>query len=127
MAFHKSIQVHRSHLQPDEEPGEESTKVVEMLQERLSEDFADDEEKDRAEETAQAEASGFFDVTGEELQKVEELVGLAEQSADRPDSKVQVLLDWFYEEWEDQQFLDVVAPSGKNRGSKDIGSVPWVA
>jgi superfamily II DNA or RNA helicase len=94
LAFSNSIQVHHTHLHPEEQPGEEHVQVVQRLKERLEEDFADDEEKDRTEETAQAEASGFFSTTDEEHQLVEKLVELGGRAAEKPDSKVKVFLDW---------------------------------
>ena len=94
VAFLNSITVHQSHLMPDEELGEENVGVVASLKDRLAEDFADDEEKDRIEETALAESAGFFNVTPEERQLVEQLRDRAANVAERPDSKVEVLLNW---------------------------------
>ncbi|MBN1944993.1 MAG: DISARM system SNF2-like helicase DrmD, partial [Bradymonadales bacterium] len=94
LAFYRSIQVHRSHIETDQEASEEDARVVLNLKERLDEDFSDDEEKDRIEETAHAEAAGFFQVTGEEMGLVVELVNLAGPAAEREDSKFAVLLDF---------------------------------
>jgi hypothetical protein len=97
LAFLNSITVHQTHLAPDTEPGQENVGVVASLQDRLAEDFADDEEKDRTEETALAESTGFFAVTPEERQLVEKLRDRAQDVAEKPDSKVAVLLQWIEE------------------------------
>jgi len=94
LAFLNSITVHQTHLAPETELGEENVGVVASLQDRLAEDFADDDEKDRTEETALAESAGFFDVTPEERQLVERLRDRAQDVAEKPDSKVAVLLQW---------------------------------
>lgn len=111
LAFSKSIQVHQSHLEPDEKPSEENIQVVASLQDRMSEDFSDDDEKDRTEETAQSEAAGFFVVTDEERQLVDRLNTLAARVAEKPDTKAKTLLAWIEKHlrsgkrWNDERLL----------------------
>ena len=94
LAFRNSIDVHHAGLDSEEELDADKARLVLRLAQKVAEDYADDTEKTQAEETAMSESAGFFRPTSPERVMVEKMKELALHLAEKPDSKVQILLSW---------------------------------